>query len=257
MQKILRFIYKFRVFKRLLPSLLKLYIKIFKNNKIIIKYENIYLQLNLLNPIDREIYLKGKYENDQINYLIKKIKENEIKYFIDIGAHMGFYSMKISKNNIETYAFEPIYNNFKQLNENKNLNKLNNIKIFNFALSNIEQDVEMWVPDKNKTGGYSIYDVNDREINNYNPKKINKIKTNSKIGDNILKIRDKKIAVKIDVERHELKVLEGLNEFFKNNKIILQIELFEERQTQMITYLSEKKYQKINNIGRDFYFQNF
>ena len=30
----------------------------------------------------------------------------------------------------------------------------------------------MWVTDKNKTGGYSIFDKNDEEINNYNSEKI-------------------------------------------------------------------------------------
>ena len=39
----------------------------------------------------------------------------------------------------------------------------------------------MWVPDKNKTGGFSIYDRDDEEINKYNEEKIFKIEFLSKI----------------------------------------------------------------------------
>ena len=33
----------------------------------------------------------------------------------------------------------------------------------------------MWVPDLNKTGGFSIFDEKDEEINNYDSNKIKKI----------------------------------------------------------------------------------
>ena len=65
MKKFLQKIYKIKIFKRLVPSVLKLYIKIFKKNFLIIKHNDIYLKLNLLNPIDREIYLKGQYEKEK------------------------------------------------------------------------------------------------------------------------------------------------------------------------------------------------
>ena len=257
MKKFLQKIYKIKIFKRLVPSVLKLYIKIFKKNFLIIKHNDIYLKLNLLNPIDREIYLKGQYEKEQIEYLLKHIKEKKIKYFIDIGAHMGFYSVMISKENLKVYAFEPILNNYSQLYDNKNLNQFDNMEIFNFALSNIEKDIEMWVPDKEKTGGYSIYDREDEEINKYKIEEINKSKSKSKIGDNIIKIENKKIAIKIDVERHEFKVLEGLSKLFRQNEILLQIEVFKERQQKIISYLRDKNFQHINTIEKDFYFKNF
>ena len=49
----------------------------------------------------------------------------------------------------------------------------------------------MWVPDLNKTGGFSILDEKDEEINNYDANKIEKITGISKKGDEILKIVDK------------------------------------------------------------------
>ena len=61
MRKIIKKIYKIRLFKRIIPSLLSRFIRIFKKDSIIIKHENVFLDLNLNNPIDREIYLKGDF----------------------------------------------------------------------------------------------------------------------------------------------------------------------------------------------------
>ena len=51
-----------------------------------------------------------------------------------------------------------------------------------------------------KTGGFSIYDNNDDEIKKYDSSKIYVQECESDIGDKLLNIKNKKIAIKIDVE---------------------------------------------------------
>lgn len=257
MRKIIKKIYKIKLFKRIIPSLLKRFIKILKKDSIIIKHENVFLDLNLNNPIDREIYLKGNYEKDQLNFLSELIDNNEVEYFLDVGAHIGFYSMNLSKKNLKVYAFEPVRSSYEQLENNKLLNNYSNLEIYNFALSDENKNIIMWVPDLNKTGGFSIFDERDEEIKNYDANKIKKITGTSKKGDEILKIVDKKIAIKIDVERHELNVLKGMQNLIINNKIILQIELFDKRKVNIEKYLKIRKFKKINIIQKDHYFTNF
>ena len=257
MRKIIKKIYKIKLFKRIIPSLLKRFIKILKKDSIIIKHENVFLDLNLNNPIDREIYLKGNYEKDQLNFLSELIDNNEVEYFLDVGAHIGFYSINLSKKNLKVYAFEPVRSSYEQLENNKLLNNYSNLEIYNFALSDENKNIIMWVPDLNKTGGFSIFDERDEEIKNYDANKIKKITGTSKKGDEILKIVDKKIAIKIDVERHELNVLKGMQNLIINNKIILQIELFDKRKLNIEKYLKIRKFKKINIIQKDHYFTNF
>ena len=170
---------------------------------------------------------------------------------------MGFYSSNLSKKNIITYAFEPVSENYQQLKSNKKINDLNNLKIYNYALSNEEKEADMWVPDITKTGGFSIYDKEDEEISNYNPKRISKVKIKTVTADNIINLQKKNIAIKIDVERHEFKVLEGMTALLKNNKIILQVEIFERRKKKIISYLKEKNFILLNVINKDYYFKNF
>ena len=53
----------------------------------------------------------------------------------------------------------------------------------------------MWVPDKNKTGGFSVYDEKDQEIKRYDASKITYEFSFSERLDNIYKIKNEKIAV--------------------------------------------------------------
>ena len=253
---IINFLYKFKIFKRIIPTLLKIMVKSFYIKEIKVVHNNLIFSLNPKNPIDREIYLKDKYEDDQITFLKKKIEENRIKIFIDIGAHMGFYSINLSKKKLDIYAFEPIVENFNQLEKNVLINKIYNIKAYNCALSNIKKLATMWVPDKDRTGGFAIYNKNDEALTNYNMKNINKRVIQSDIGDDLLDIKNSIIAIKIDVERHEEEVLYGINKLLENNKIVIQIEIFDERKKQIFDLLENKNYDLIHSIEKDYYFTN-
>ena len=257
MRKILQYLYKANALRRILPSLLKIFIKIPYLNEVVVKYRDVLLLLNLKNPIDREIYLKGSYEKEQIDFLFEQIKKNNIKLFIDIGAHMGFYSINISKNKISTYSFEPVKKNYDQLKRNKILNNINNITLFNIALSNEKKKIQMWVPDKNKTGGYSIYNASDEELKKYNEKKTFKIESKCNLADNLMVFNNEKIAIKIDVERHEKKVLDGMTNILNNNKNIIQIELFDERKKEIFERLKKNNYIHFHTIKKDYFFKNF
>ena len=256
-RKIIILLYKFKILKRIIPTTLKVFVKFFLIKEIKIIHNDLIFLLNPNNPIDREIYLKDKYESDQITFLEKKIEENDIKIFIDIGAHMGFYSINLSKKKINIYAFEPILENFTQLKKNILVNKIYNIKTYNYALSNIRKLVTMWVPDKNRTGGFAIFNKDDEALKKYEMKNVNTKVIQSDIGDNLLDIKKSMIAIKIDVERHEEEVLHGISNLLRDNKIIIQIEIFDERKKKIFSLLESKDYYLINTIKNDYYFTNF
>ena len=256
-RKIIILLYKFKILKRIIPTTLKVFVKFFLIKEIKIIHNDLIFLLNPNNPIDREIYLKDKYESDQITFLEKKIEENDIKIFIDIGAHMGFYSINLSKKKINIYAFEPILENFTQLKKNILVNKIYNIKTYNCALSNIRKLVTMWVPDKKRTGGFAIFNKDDEALKKYEMKNVNTKVIQSDIGDNLLDIKKSIIAIKIDVERHEEEVLHGISNLLRDKKIIIQIEIFDERKKKIFSLLESKDYYLIKTIKNDYYFTNF
>ena len=122
MRSLLIYLYNLKsgFFKRIIPSILRKNFFFLKTQTINIGFCKI--KLNLRNSIDREIYLKGYYEKEQIEYLDKISRNAKIEYFLDIGSYIGYYSLffKYIKN---VHAFEPNKENFKQLQENIRINK--------------------------------------------------------------------------------------------------------------------------------------
>ena len=80
-----------------------------------------------------------------------------------------------------------------------------------------------------------------------------------KIGDEHLNLNKEKLSLKIDVEGHEINVLEGINKTLTNNKCILQIEVFEKNFQSVNNYLLSMNYKKIFEVKHrsNFFYSNF
>ena len=254
---------KFPLLKRLIPSLSIRFLKLLKKNRGYFNINKTKMFLDFLDPIDREIILHQEFEKLEINFLIKQININKIDYFLDVGANCGYYSLNVAKevSNIIIRSFEPnneAYFKFSKSLE-KNLNLSKKIKLEKFGLSNKSKKLEMQSKVKFgyvQTGGSGI--IND-----------NKIKDNSiffgnfKIGDEYIKLINRKIAIKIDVEGHELNVLEGLKQTLKKNKCILQIEIFNDNFEKTNNFLVNNNFKKIseiksniNSIYKNYFYSN-
>ena len=155
MHKLLKFLYSLNIpfFKRIIPSFIKRFSLLGSNKIINLHFSKI--KLDLTQAIDREIYLSGFYEKDQLNYLNKICSKKKIDYFFDIGSNIGYYSLYF-RNIRNIYSFEPNKNNFLSLKENIKINNLN-IKAYNFGLSNSNSETEIWYTDKKKMGGSAIF----------------------------------------------------------------------------------------------------
>ena len=80
-----------------------------------------------------------------------------------------------------------------------------------------------------------------------------------KIGDEILKLSNQKIAIKIDVERSEMDVLRGSKELLEGNDCLIQLECENKNQKEVLEFLSKIGYANLNLKGDndDLYFANF
>jgi FkbM family methyltransferase len=260
MREIIVKLYKFKIFKRIIPSIIKIICKFLIKPYVIIDHNNFKLKLNLNNPIDREIFLKKKYEEKNIFFLQQLLEKNSTDYFFDIGAHMGFYTTSMASifPNLLIASFEPIKNNYNQLESNIKLNNLESkVKIYNKILSNESKKLKMWTPLKNKTGGFAVYDENDSEIKKYNLNKILYEFAYSEKLDDIYKLINKKLAFKIDAERHEKFIIMGSRELLTKNKVILQIEIFEQLKEEIGSMLKKMNFHFIKSNGKDYFYCNY
>ncbi len=281
LKKLLIFLYKIKLFKRIIPSLLRKLNFIYLNH--IYYIENFKIKLNLKNSLERKIFLEGSFEPEQTIFLKQNIRNMKIDYFIDIGAYIGYYTLYFSSfSNIKKIiSIEANNINYSYLLENISLNKLNNVVAYNLACSDNDGNAKLWYSNSNKMGGSSILDEKDFEYKKYNlnpilnndhlkehyNKNIEDYKKshsdfiyqniNTKKFDNLLNVKNKTLLIKIDVERHEYSVLIGSKNILNNNKIILQIEIFPELFEKINSFLIEKNFKLIKNIGWDYYYKNF
>ena len=245
--------------KRLIPSLSIKVLKLLKKNRRYFKIKNIWMFLDFLDPIDRHLILHQQFENLEFKFLIKKINDNKIKHFFDIGANCGYYSIFIADkiSDINILSFEPNKDAYfklkKTLEKNPRLSK--KIELNNFGLSNKSCKLEMQSMIKHgyaQTGGSSV-------ITKERYKSFDKFFADFKIGDECIKLNNVLIAIKIDVEGHELNVLKGLTEILRNNKILMQIEIYEKNFYDVNSFLLSLGYKSIFKIEErsNYFYNNF
>lgn len=152
-------------------------------------------------------YVQNKYEQFSTeilkNYLTKE------STFVDIGAHFGYYSLLADSvyPGIKVVALEPVETTFNILAKNVKLNKIN-AEIYNLAASNKEEIKTLNVTEASDSVGFYKHPMTKTKYR----KKIRCVTVDS-VLNNINNIS----FIKIDVEGHEISVLQGIQSTLKNN----------------------------------------
>jgi FkbM family methyltransferase len=255
----LKYFVKIPILKRLIPSIGVRLLKLFKKNRGFFVVDGFKMYLDFLDPIDRIIIINQSYEYEEIDTLNRLINKNSIKKFIDIGANCGFYSFKFARQDLKVLSFEPNLEAFFKMQKTLEINKKlkNKIKIYPYGISNANSVMQMRSMIKHgyiQTGGSWVI---DKKIEKDDKFKV--YDANFKKGDDVLKFQNDKIAIKIDVEGHELSVLHGIRNLLINNKCILQVEIFERNFEEINLYLANNNFNLIDHYSKRFnyFYSNF
>jgi FkbM family methyltransferase len=255
----IKYLIKIPIFKKLISSIGIRLLKILKKNRGFFNINGFIMYLDFLDPIDRNIILNKTYEIEEINILTNLINSNSSTKFIDIGANCGFYSFQFAIQNLEVFAFEPNAEALLKINNTitKNQNLKDKIKIFPFGISNINSKMPMRSMIKHgytQTGGSGITDDKDYQNNNHKL-----YEGDFKIGDEVLNFERDSLAIKIDVEGHELNVLKGIQNLLKSNKCIIQIEIFEKNFNSVNSYLIDQNFYFVDEFKKrsNYFYSNY
>lgn len=227
---------KLPIFKRLIPSIGTKVLRLLKKNRGFFKIGKINFYLDFLDPIDRQIIIHEKYEDDQVLFFKKQMNKVLFDYFLDIGSNSGYYSFYFADrfNNLKIKAFEPNSYSFDKFTKTLNKNSFQNIEVFNFGLSDQEKKVKMISIISHDYVHSNSTIIED--FNKDNGKNIKILEGFVKVGDDLFHFSKKKLAFKIDVEGHEIHTLKGLINNLLDNTCLIMIEI------------SDKNFKKVNNF---------
>ena len=161
------------------------------------------------------------YEPNQTEIVKKYVHEGDI--VIDIGAHVGYYTLLMAQlvgENGKVYSFEPDPVNFQLLKKSVEINGFENVVLIQKAVSNITDKVKLFLGD------------DDSAINRIYDAKLGDTKESIDVEsitiDEYFKENDELINfIKIDSEGSEVKIVNGMKQFLSRNKeLVMMTEFF-------------------------------
>jgi len=172
--------------------------------------------------IQQQIFWYGYYEKEYALTFESFVQKNSVVF--DIGANAGYYSLITATKAIEgqVFSFEPYSIHFEELGKNIGINKLKNIFPIKLAVSDKEEESQLFISDDTNSGMTGL-----NAAKNFSGQ-IEKIKTI--LLDNWMKKQDiQRIdCIKIDIEGAEYFALAGMKDILQNFKPVLFIEIANE-----------------------------
>ena len=161
------------------------------------------------------------YEPNQTEVVKKYVHEGDT--VIDIGAHVGYYTLLMAQlvgENGKVYSFEPDPVNFQLLKKSVEINGFENVVLIQKAVSNITDKVKLFLGDDDS----AINRIYDAKLGDAKES----IDVDSVTIDEYFKENDELINfIKLDSEGSEVKIINGMKQFLsRNKKLVMMTEFF-------------------------------
>ncbi len=222
--------------------------------------EGITYQIPYVGVIAKSLIHNRLHDVSQWSYLHDQVQLAGSELFIDIGAHFGTFSLRMASTGLvkKVYAVEGARETFRMLCNHIQLNDFGKqIIAINAVAHHRNEDVLFYEDNFVALSGWSgtakshsNHIIAQASIHAEAPSKIRGIPI-----DQLFSFRDRTIAVKIDVEGHELNVLQGGKELFRHNRVFLQIEIWPWN-SHTLNWLYENGFKIVNRIDDDYFLVN-
>lgn len=165
-------------------------------------------------------------------YNAKKLKINKNDTIIDIGAHIGLFSIYVSQycKDGRIFSFEPVPENYDLLKHNVDLNQIKNIKCFQKAVTDKATQIKMYL--NNDFAAHSIFNVSEKSIC------VESISLMEILDSYNIEKCD---LLKLDCEGSEYMILDSLpvSYFNKIKKIVMEYHDYEKKQESLKNLLDK------------------
>jgi FkbM family methyltransferase len=184
----------------------------------------------------------GDYEQAQFNEVMPYVSNRDVA--LDIGAHVGIWSMRLAQNFKRVISFEPVPKHIECWKQNMSnyINKQSNwgnlTTLETLALGHENGTATMKVPNTTNTGMASLVHESDQKTGDrwLQPEweTFPKIQVKTRTLDSYE--FDQLDFIKMDVEWFELRVLQGAENTIRKHKPIMYIEMSD---SEAYTYIKD------------------
>ena len=188
-------------------------IKMLKTNYVIIGGIKFYLD----EQDSLRLSTRGYYEPAVLEIIKRELKEGDV--LVEIGAHLGYYTLILSKlvgPAGKIYAFEPDPNNFTLLKKNLEVNQIKNVVLERKAVSNRNGKMLFYPGKERSTHGSLI----KGEYACGNPIEVDGLRLDD------YPFKEKINLIKMDIEGEEFRALEGMRSLILKTKPLKMISEF-------------------------------
>lgn len=167
---------------------------------------------NTVDIIQRYIYLYGIWEPNLSNWITETLKKGD--YFVDVGANIGYFTLLASRRigaEGKVISIEASSKIFQLLASNVEINKANNVRLINQAVSDKVSTLQLYSGPETNKGTTSIFGSQD-------PRFICEGTIDARPLCDMLSREEISRArlIKIDIEGAELLAFQGLLPCLKN-----------------------------------------
>jgi FkbM family methyltransferase len=193
--------------KRYLRLMAGSFQRLYKTGRLGIDYQDIYFLKNIVRPGD---------------------------FCIDIGAHLGYFTLELSRitgNSGHVYAIEPMskfLNTLRGMLQNK---KIDNITLYPYAMGGDSEFVEMGIPQVNKVKKFAYARVikSSTFLEYVESEKVKNVQ-----GDELFRELSRLDFIKCDVEGLELAVLKSFRDVIAKHQPVILCELSDPQERKTI-----------------------
>jgi FkbM family methyltransferase len=164
------------------------------------------------------------YEQELSSFLLRALRPGDV--FIDVGAHIGYFSMlaaKLVRPTGAVFSFEPEPDNFARLTRHARENDLPHVQAFNMPVAAQPGEIEFFVNADND-GGHALWDPGRHPFNQRSRAEVTRKRLCAASLDRfeVLQTRPAR-AIKIDTEGAEHQVLLGARRWLEERRTLFLV----------------------------------
>ena len=209
-------------------------------------------RLDYAELIERAIIKKSCFQRGTTEYFFSESAKRGCATFLDIGANIGYFSVIGARMGIfkRIHAIEPTPKTFAKLQWHIRVNGFEKlIHAHQIAASDSAREVALWNPAAHNCGATEVTELADAE-------KMDAFALARALPlDSFLPITGENLAVKMDIQGHEISALIGGKNCFQSNRVFLMVEVVDGN-AAVVNYLCANGFRMVAYQGGDFFFEN-